>query len=343
MASLSVEELERLTADLASFARAGIPMPAGLRQMEQSLGRGKLRSVAAFLAQESEHGVPLSEAMLRAPVKIAPEFASVMRCAEQSGDLRAVLDFAADHARRMQRHRAAITTALVYPAFVVLALGISTMLMLVFIVPKFKDIYDQLGAELPAPTQLIVDASNLFAHNAHFILLPLIALLLLVAFSREFRSRVYSGLGSLPGFRGLAALSDTALFMKFVGRMTARGIPLPDSLRAASTAVWLGRTRDSLRAMAGAAEGGHTVASLLSGEVPATAAWLFAQAEQRGDLPAACEGIADYCEDRFDRTSKRALAVLEPTLLLLVALTVAFLLISMYLPLFNIPRIVGRD
>jgi type II secretory pathway component PulF len=343
MPTLSVEELERLTADLASFARAGIPMPDGLRQLERSLSRGNLKTVAGFLAQESERGVPLSDALLRSPVPVAPEFASVMRCAEQSGDLRAVLDFAADHARRLQRHRAAISTALVYPLFVMLALALSTMFMLVFIVPKFKEIYDQLGAELPMPTQMIIEASNIFAHFGWIVLLVLLMLAVLGIFSSQFRGRAYTFIGVLPGFRGLAALSDTALFMKFVGRMTARGIPLPDSLRAASTAVWLARTRDALRAMAGAAEGGHLVAPLLSGEVPATAAWLFQQAEQRGDLPAACEGIADYCEDRFDRISKRALAVMEPTLLLLVALTVAFLLISMYLPLFNIPRIVGRD
>src|SRR5688572_12551288 len=104
MARLSVDELERLTAELASFARAGIPMPQGLRQLEQSLGRGRLRAVAGYLAQEAERGVPLSDALQRSPIGVAPEFASVLRCAEQSGDLRSVLDFAADHARRIQRH-----------------------------------------------------------------------------------------------------------------------------------------------------------------------------------------------------------------------------------------------
>lgn len=343
MSALSVNELERLTADLASFARAGIPMPLGLRQLEQSLGHGNLRKVAGYLAEETEKGVPLSEALQRSPIPVAPEFASVMRCAEQSGDLRSVLDFAADHARRIQRHRAAISTTLVYPAFVLLALFLSGSFMLIFIVPKFKDIYDQLGAELPLPTQMVVEAANIMAHDGVYLLVLVIGFIVACIFSRSFRSGVYNTVGAMPGFRGLASLSDTALFMKFVGRMTSRGIPLPDSLRAASTAVWLSRTRDSLRAMAGAAEGGHVVAPLLSGEVPATAAWIFSQAEQRGDLPAACEGIAEYCEDRFERLSKRALAVLEPTLLLLVALTVGFLLISMYLPLFNIPKIVGKD
>jgi type IV pilus assembly protein PilC len=345
MASLTVEELDRLTAELASFTRAGIPVPDGLRQLAKSLGYGRLAKVSGFLASQMEAGVPLSEALLRSPVPVPAEFASIIRCAEQSGDMRSILDFAADHSRRIQRHRAAIATTLVYPAAVVIAMYVIGMFILMFLVPKFKDIYDQLGAELPAPTVAIVELSNIFNHDFVVLVLTiiLVSVLFRISFSSQARDRFYGFLGALPGFRNLAALSDTALFMKFIGRMTARGVPLHESLRAASMAVWLGRTRASLRAMAGAAEGGHMVAPLLSGEIPATAAWLFSQAEQRGDLPAACEGIADYCEDRFDRLSKRALAVIEPTLLLVVALIVGYLLVSMYLPLFNIPKLIGRE
>lgn len=343
MARLTVEDVERLASDLASFARAGIPIPDGLRQLESSLSHGSLKKVSGYLAKELESGVSLGDALSRSQVVVPDEFVAIIRCAEKSGDVRSVLDFAADHSRRIYRHRSAVSTTLVYPTFVILALYVSSMLMLVFIVPKFKDIYDQLGAELPMPTQIVIALGDIMVRWGGIIFLLIVVGVLATIFSSNFRNRIYDALGVLPGFRSLAALSDTALFMKFIGRMTARGIPLHDSLSAASAAVWLGRSRDSLRSMAAAAEGGHPVGDLLSGEVPATAAWLFRQAEQRGDLPAACERIADYCEDRFDRLSKRALAVLEPTLLLLVALVVAYVLISMYLPLFNIPKIVGRE
>lgn len=343
MAQLNLNELDRLTADLASFSRAGIPMPEGLRQLERSLTPGRLRRVSAHLAAELERGVPLSTALTTSPVQVPQEFAAVLRCAETSGDIRPILDFAVEHSRHLRRHRSALVTTLVYPAMVVLMLVLCLSFVLIFIVPKFKDIYDQLGAELPLPTQILVSTGYFLAYGPFgplFILL-LLALLLVGVFP-SLRNRAYRVMGRLPGFSGLTGLSDTAVFMKFVGYMTSRGVPLHDSLRAASLAMWHPRTRDMLRSMAGAAEGGHPVANHLSGQVPATAAWLFAQAEQHGNIPEACEGIAEYCEDRFERLSKRALAVIEPSLLLAVAMLVGMMLIAMYLPLFNIPKIVGR-
>jgi type II secretory pathway component PulF len=96
-----------------------------------------------------------------------------------------------------------------------------------------------------------------------------------------------------------------------------------------------------LGSMAKAAAQGHKVGPLLAGRIPATAAWLFRQAEETGSLPEACTGIASYCEDRFDRVSKRSLTVLEIILLLCVSLVVGITIVSIYLPVFQIPKVVG--
>jgi len=342
MAQLHIQELDRLTADLASFSRAGIPMPEGLRQLERTLGPGALREVTGHLALELERGVPLSQAFETSAVKVPPEYAALLRCAETAGDVRPILDFTVEHSRLLRRHRSALATALLYPAMVAIILFLCASFLLAFIVPKFKDIYDQLGAELPAPTQLMVNASQIFASAPGFLLILVAVGLVVAVLLPPTREYLFQLLGHVPGLASLTALSDTALFMKTIAYMTSRGVPLPDTLRVASLAMWQPATRDTLRSMAGAAEGGHPVGPLLRGNIPATAAWLFTQAEQRGNLAEACEGIAHYCEDRFDRLSKRALAVIEPSLLLLVAIAVGTMVIAMYLPLFNIPKIVGK-
>lgn len=343
MTRLTHQELDRLTSDLGSFVRSGVPLPDGLRHLEQNLQRGPLKRVAAHLATELDRGVPLSAALESSPVAIPEEYTAVLKCAEISGDMGAVLDFAVDHSRRLQQHRSSVITALIYPVFILLTLITVGAFVLRYIVPKFVDIYNQLGAELPAPTQMLVALASFLAGPGIILLIAAALLLIAIAVSDHLRRRVAAFLTRMPGLRSLSALSDTAVFMKFIGRMTARGIPLPDSLRAASLAMWQPSTRASLCSMAGAAEGGHAVAPLLSPYVPATAAWLFEQAERRGDLPEACEGIADYCEDRFDRLSKHTTALLEPALILLVSLFIAVTVISLYLPLFNIGKIVGGE
>ncbi len=344
MKKLSSEELDRLMRELASFSRSGLPMPAGLKQLASSLRPGRMQDLVSATAADLERGSSLSEALAKRPEAVTPEFIALIRCGEISGDLHGILAFAVEHGRRLQQHRSSLITTLIYPAMVFVALFISAWLVANFIVPHFVDIFNQLGAELPAPTQFFIFMMSWIASplgTLNILLLAAYVVFLLVR--GPVRDRAAAAFGRLPGFRGLAALSDTALMMKFVGRMTARSVPLPDALRAASLAVWLRASRDSLRRMGEAAEQGQPVGPHLSAETPATAAWLFVRAEERGDLPAACEGIADYCEDRFDRLSKRAVAVLEPVLLIVVALAVGLMLVSLYLPLFNIPKLVGGD
>lgn len=343
MSQLSSADLERLSRELGSYARSGVPMPAGLRQLEQNLRPGPLRETVTELAASLEQGTPLSEALARGRAGVPSDFIALVRCGELSGDLEAVLRFSVEQSRRVKRHRSAVLTAMIYPLFVFVTLMIAASLIIRYVVPKMSDSYQQLGAELPALTQFVVDVSRFLATPVGLlVILALIVFPLLLVFNRTLRERFLDRVMIFPGMRGLVALSDTALLMRFIGRMAARAVPLPDALRAASLAVLLPESRSALERMSTAAEQGHAVAPHLSPRTPSTAAWLFARAEERGDLPVVCEGIASDCEDRFERLSKRAVAVIEPVLILLVAVVIAWLLISLYLPLFVFPNIVGR-
>jgi type IV pilus assembly protein PilC len=129
--------------------------------------------------------------------------------------------------------------------------------------------------------------------------------------------------------------------MKFLERMLSRGVPLPAALGTGALAMNLPESRNALNAMSTAAVQGQKTGGHLGAATPAAAAWMYRQAEERGDLPATCGGIADYCEDRFERLSRRTIAVFEPFVILFVAVFVTLLVLSVYLPLFNIPKIIG--
>lgn len=344
MSRLTGTDLDRLARELASYARCGVPMPAGLRRLESALRPGPMRDTVAALSNDLERGTALSDALARAGTGVPRDFVAMVRCGEIAGDLSSILQFSLDQSRRIKRHRSALITAMVYPVFVLLTLVAVTWIVMTLIVPRMKDIFQQLGAQLPGPTQFVMDlAAWVNSPAGAFVILLLLAVPLLIVVNGRVRDRFAEHAVQLPGMRGLVALSDTALYMNFVSRMVSRSVPLPEALRAASMAVWLKESRAALLRMSTAAEQGNPVSAHLSPDTPSTAAWLFARGEERGDLPAVCEGIAADCEERFDRLSKRAVAVLEPLLILLVALGVAYLLISLYLPLFSIPKIVGRE
>jgi type II secretory pathway component PulF len=344
MPDLTQQDQDRLLRELASLIRTGIPLPEGLRRLSQSLAQGQLQRTSAELADALNKGKSLSQALRDASPGPSPQFVALVECAELSGDTRSILEFALEHSRRVQRHRAALITTLVYPFFLLATTVTVFCFVLVVIVPKLKDIFDQIGAELPWLTELAIEMSYHISHGpVAVLLLALLVVLAGACLFAPFRNRLYDILGRLPGFRPLADLSDTALLMKCIERMAGHAVPMPAILQTARLAMWQEASRRAVGVMAAAAQQGHPIGPMLGKNVPATAAWLFCQAEEKGDLPAACGGIAEYCEDRFDRLSRRATAILEPLLILLVALFVAFLIASVYLPLFQIPRIIGAS
>lgn len=338
MSRLTWKDTELLARELASFARAGIPIPDGLRQLSLSLSPGPLQKLAQTVATQVEQGMPLSEALSASGKGVPSELIALVRCGEMSGDMRGLLDFAVEHARRIERHRSALLTVLIYPVFVLAVLVLSMAFVFATIIPIIEIRVEELGMEMPRLTQMMIDLSRLLDGPLGVAVLAIVLLALAgLLFSGAYHDWLQRVVGYLPGFDILVSLSDTAVSMKFLASTVSRGVPLPDALAAASLAVFTAQSRTMLGSMAKAAAQGHKVGPMLAGRIPATAAWLFRQAEETGSLAAACAGIASYCEDRFDRVSKRSLAILEPVLLLCVSLIVGITILSIYLPIFRIP------
>lgn len=342
MNSLSLNDLDRLTGELASFARSDVPLPEGLAQLEATLPHGKLKNLAGQTAEATRQGKPLSEALASANVGVPESFIALVHCGEISGDLDGVLDFAMKHGRRLKQHHSSTATILIYPILVIMVLFFIMWFTSALVIPRFRDIYDMLGAELPGPTQIIISVSNLMG-GSFGALIAILAIgfglyLLIAATTDRIPTRL---LDLLPGVKQLIYLGDTAVMTEFLGHLLAHGVPLPDACRAASLVVNHADMRSSLEEMAKASELGGASADLLSPRVPATAAWLYRQGEERGTLADACAGIAHYCESRFDLLSRRTLYLMEPLLIFIIAMLCGFMVIALYLPLFNIPKIVG--
>jgi type II secretory pathway component PulF len=342
MNELNLKDLDRLTSELSSFARSDVPMPEGLRQLCESIPAGRLKKLTGELAEATAQGQPLSGSLRSSSIAVPPSFAALVRCGEISGDMGGVLDFALENGRRLRRHRASMSTLFVYPMLVLLVLLVIISFATTFIVPKFQDIYDQLGAELPEPTQVAVNISSFFLGGG-FIVLPLLALVFLYLLVAAFREKLPPWLLNwLPGVRNLVYLSDTAVMTEFIGHLLAHGVPLPEACRAAALVVSQNEMHDSLVQMAATAEQGGVSSHELNPRIPATAAWLYRQGEARGTLVETCRGIALYCESRFDLLSRRTLYLMEPLFILMISVLCGFFVISLYLPLFNIPKLLGR-
>ncbi|MCX7048594.1 MAG: type II secretion system F family protein [Candidatus Sumerlaeota bacterium] len=329
------DDVQRLIGDLASFTKMGVPVPDGLREVAQTLGDPRARRLYEELAASIARGASLSQALAKITPPLPAELIAAAQCGEASGDMGGVLRFILDQSRRIKRHHTAMVSALFYPAIAVIISLCVMIVLAVFVIPPFRRIFDELGADsLPLPTTLLfaVMGSRAFIPAMVALLIALVAGLARIA--RRDSAPVI--LKALDIFVPLVSLSDGAIVMRFLGSMLQRGVPLPTALRAASLAVWLARTRRMLLVIAGEAERGFATGPLMRKVLPPAAAYLYAQAEARGDSPQACEGIAEYCEEHFDMISERLTGMLEPAIIFFLGGVVGGIVTSLYLPLFEL-------
>ncbi|MDX2175577.1 MAG: type II secretion system F family protein [Candidatus Sumerlaeia bacterium] len=337
---LTSRESLRFLNEVAALAKAGVPMPEGLRAVA-GRGEGGVAALASAAAAETERGVPLSQA-LRAASPPAPEhIAALVECGEQTGDLYGVLDTARRQAAVADRLRETFATAVTYPALVILVLLVVTQFISFVVLPPFFDIYRQLGAELPWLTQQVGAAMKL-AGSVPGIAVSLAAavFVLLLITSHNVRNTVSEAVASRVGYGETMRLGEAMIVSRCLARLLKHGAVLPTALRAVEALLPRRSTRIMLFEMAKDAERGVPTAPTFERALPTTAAYLYRVGEERGDLAGACESIADYCEEHYEIRRERAAGMFEPVLLLLIGGVIAVILVSLYLPLFRIPGLV---
>jgi type II secretory pathway component PulF len=343
MARLSLEDFEHLARELTSLSRSGLPLPAGLAHLAGALPAGRLQATARELSELLGAGIALPEALGRLRHAVPAEVVALAACAERGVPLDEALAFSVDHARRLRRLRSSLFLVVVYPLILAMACLGLVWLVSYSLVPRFEEIFQQLGAELPFLTQMVINGAALVRTWVGTVLLLMLILPgVLFVLSGRVRDWVFGVVGRLPGLDMLMHVADTAILARFISLLGRRGVPLPEILDIAALGVYHPATRRDITRMSEAAAKGQPTAEHLPLNTPSTAAFLYREGEARGDLAETCEGIAQYCEDRYERLGRQSVAFLEPLLVVLVTVVGVFMVISLNLPLFSITKFIGR-
>ncbi len=341
MSRLTHKEFDQFAHELGSLVRSGLPLPEALLSLSKQLPQGRLQQLAEETAQATERGVPLSEALGAGSVKMPSEFIALVQCGEINGDMNSILQYVTAHSRRVGKFRTSMVTTLTYTLLILLVSAAILVFVANFVIPNFERIFQDLGAELPILTQYIITIGFVLKGPfGVFTLACIVVLIFLTVANTQFKESLLSRVAEMPGFSKLAMSGDTSLYTRFLAEMLPKGVPLPVALRAAALAVSLRNTRKSLVAMSQAVESGQESFKYLAPQTPATAAFLYRQGEKNGRLGEACSVISEYCEERFERIGRQSIAILEPLMILIVALTLGIMVIALYLPLFSIPKLV---
>ncbi|KAA0020901.1 type II secretion system F family protein [Salinicola corii] len=326
---------------LATMIRAGVPLLQGCKAVAETLKNPAMRNLVETLANDISAGSSFSEALATHPSRFDRMFVNMVAAGEQSGALDKMLERVANYREKTETLKGRVKKALYYPSAVILVgIGV-TALLLVEVVPQFERLFRGFGAELPAFTQFTVHLSELTQAYWWQAILGAAALVcgLRQAMTRSpaFAYRAHQLMLKLPVLGNIVDKGSIARFSRTLATTFNAGIPLVEALDTAAGAT---ANRVHQRAIASIREDVGTGQQLnfamrRTNVFPLMAVQMVSIGEEAGELDTMLDKVAEFYEEEVDNQVDALTSLLEPFILVVLGTMVGGLVVSMYLPIFQ--------
>jgi len=344
-AGLNRKEVGVLTRELATLLEAGLTLDRSLQILIDLSSEPRVARVLAALQERVRGGATFSTALEEQGEQFPRLYVNMVRAGEASGAMDAVLARLSDYLERTAELRETVTSALVYPAILLFVAGLSVILLLVFVVPQFTVLFQDMNAALPLPTQVVIAVGDLF-RNYWWAMLVLVALSA-VAVDRWLgrpgvRDRLDVRLLALPLFGDLIWKMETARFCHTLSTLLKNGLPLVSALNLAREVVG-NRKLSGLLVEAGEElkRGRGLAAPFTQREIlPQMALQMIRVGEESGSLDAMLAKVAEVYDKETQLSVRRMLTLLEPILIIGLGALVAGIIISIIVPILSLNELV---
>jgi general secretion pathway protein F len=336
-------EVVNFTQELAALLKAGLPLDRSLQALEQVTSRSSMKVILAQVLRDLQEGKTLGDALARARI-FSPLYVSLVQAGETGGFLEEALDRLGDYLKTVNEFRSYLVTALIYPMILAGVGGLSMILMLLYVVPRFETFFQEMGQSLFWSTRLLIGLSQ--ALRSYW----WVGVLLAVAAGLGLRGLVQSAEGQFqidrfkmkaPFLGDLSRRVAAVFFAKTLGTLLSNGVPMVTSLRVVIASVNNRYLAKALKGLLANVEKGQQLSGLLKkvGMFPELFLQMTAIGEETGHLADMLLSAAGSLENDARSAVRRLLALLEPVLILVTSLVVAFIIVSLLLPILNLYEI----
>lgn len=346
LSKVPAKEMQIFTRQLATLLGSGIPILQSLDVLARSSRSPALTKALQDVVTNVSKGKRFAEALAENPLVFDRFYVNMVRAGEESGGLDTVLNRLAVYIEKSVKIVGKIKGAMLYPAVIVVVAGCVVAAILVFVIPKFQDLFKNAHQELPGLTQMVVRASEFFIHYWWAIAGAIVGGA--VAISNYYRTDVGRAtidaiLIDVPLIGELMQKGAIARFTRTLATLLSSGVGIMEAMDIAAKVVGnviiekaLVRARDSI------SEGKSiTVPFAKEKYIPGMVTQMIGVGEQTGNLDQMLTKIADFYEDEVDVTVGALTSVLEPLLMVVLGVIIAVLVIAMYLPIFNMAASAG--
>jgi type IV pilus assembly protein PilC len=347
MKSVKASELAVFSRQLSTMISSGMSILRSLYVLEGQTESKFLKETIVAVRKDVEAGMSLSDSMARHPKVFNTLFVAMTRAGEAGGVLEEALIRVADQLQKDASLRRQIRSAMVYPVLVIVfAVGVM-MALVAFLVPVFQGVFKQFGGSLPALTQVSVFASEVV--RGYWWLMFLVTGLVVTAFVKwkrsswgrrqwdHFRLHVPMKIGTIVQEVSVARWSRT------LSSLTAAGVPLLQALEITGRTGGNVAVEDAMEGVIASVKRGGTIAAPLAQApiFPAMVTHMVGVGEESGALDSMLARVAEFYEEQVEASVKALTSILEPVMIIVIGSIVGFIVISMYLPLFEVYNHIG--
>ena len=328
--------------------KTGLPLLEALNILSESTDDKSLRLVFKDAAISISRGSSFVSTLEKYPSVFEEMYLALVSAGETAGLLDQVLERESILLESLSKIKGQIKSALAYPLAIFALTVIVVIIMLLFVIPVFQDMYSSSGADLPGLTQFMVDASNFLRNPLQILkLIPLLFILIFFTkflFKKEsFQFWKDSLLLKLPLTKELITKSSLANFSRTLSALNSAGVPILESLLIAKRTIGNRIFKRVVNKMNEEIQYGQPLYKVLASEkvIPILFTSMFRIGEETGELSEMVNKLADFYEDEVETSVKGLTSLLEPLMIVFVSGVVAFILVAMYLPMFNMMNTVS--
>ena len=343
--SIKLDDIVIFSRQLATMVDAGIPLVSALDILGEQSDNKTFSDVVLTVRDDIETGSSLSDSLARHPRIYSSLFVNMVKAGESSGMLDEILDRLATYLEKSSNLQKKVRAALIYPAVITVMAVVITAVLLLKVIPVFKDIFSGFGAALPKPTQVLINISDFLTNYFFFAITTFgVAMFLFIRYIRteSGRLRFDSFMLKLPIFGVLFTKVAVSKFTRTLSTLVKSGVPILSSLEIVAKTSGNRLIELAVTKVHTSIKEGENIAEPLarSGVFPPMVVRMIDVGEQTGELEKMLTKIADFYDAEVETAVSGLTSLIEPLIIAFLGLVIGTIVICMFLPIFKMSTII---
>lgn len=336
---VSVKDKMMFARNLQVMIGAGISLPRALEILAFQTKNKKFQNILKKISQEIITGKSFSESLNSYPSVFSELFQNMIKVGEEAGTMEEVLGVLSQQMEKEYELKSKIKGALIYPAVIIIAMLLIGILMLIVVVPKLADTFEELNVELPATTQFVIGLGGFLAHNVFFIIVLLIASILFLRFvfkTKKGKKLLDSLFLKIPVISKIVRQNNIAQTVRTLGSLLTSGIGIVQALEITSGTVSNSYFKEDLLLAGQKVKKGEKLSTSLKNQIfSSLVVQMVAVGEETGETSEMLLKLANFFEKEVANASKNLTTIIEPAIMLVIAAAIGFFAVSMIQPMYS--------